>query len=457
MPILTAHDFMAPFFLAWIVRPDKKEFPLWLRPEKGGRYANVPDMACMDSASLELNMNGIPVMAASLSMNWDTGQQFLNSDLFEFGSNLLKFQYGYLGSGGKPVCMYTVEGLTQAPDVNIGVSDISVTLKGHGLSGNYLSQSSRTVPPLKDQKSRRDLIKLLAAPEVPKAVKFDVVFRPECDSDSEVKAALDEKIDANFADKSSMDAISELAWDAACQVLFISDRLEIIPISTMMGGGEGMRQFVHRAFPKGRLGPAANIFPILGVSVATPANYTSGALQGICVSDVDPRKVAVVEQYAGAADSKVSSTCRSIMALPEDKTLAALNTMSRLGRTQLPFSFIEDRAVSRRRLDMAWYDLAIQSGLKLTVETLFLPDLLPAETAVLHMGLMRYDGKYAIDKLTHSFSSSGFSTSFDCISNAGSLFAQARQAARTSEPSKALVDQSGKVRAGGVKRQPKAG
>lgn len=477
------YDFYSPFMSAWIVTnpddPEGSRFPLWVegvRPEqRSGLVPRTPDgsdgdtsyieelgsLAFCSEISVELQLAYVPRITATLTPPFREGLAFLNSSLIEWGNSTLEVQFGYTGGAPEDVVLSTVfSGTLLKPEVTIG-EDISITLNAQGI-GAFPAIRQDLVAPFPPQK-RRKLIKALAQ-VIGLEANFDEVdapfekefasaarqiietfgegsFRSAFVSDRATEQALEDERKRIYSN-SPLDQVITYApggltiWQSLYQIvrearcwLYIQgpqnpgelEQLRIVPRNTVMTG-EPVCTLVLYDFPDGQIGPARNTYPILSVSSPTSAVYLPSATRGFLVYGYKSEERAKVVEFV---DPNTADLQRSGFA----------QTQANASKNNPPLDLKKGEGAAVASNDsmspemteqiLAEADAAATNmGVKLDIETLGIPDILPAQVIAVRGIGARFEsgsGNYGVFKVTHTLGSSGYTTKLEVVSNVGQL------------------------------------
>jgi hypothetical protein len=467
------YDFRSPFTAAWIIQnPEDSQgtrFPLWVEGvDPSRRSALVPktalggedyadelgSLAWCTEVTVELQLSYVPRITATLTPPVREGMAFLNSPLIEWGNSLLEVQFGYTGGAPDDVVLSPVfSGVLLKPEVTIG-ADISVTLNAQGI-GSFTAVRQDWVQPFQN-KTRRKIISALAqlvgldanfddvdAPldkELAAAAQqvFETVRVGVLDVDVVTQRAL-EDLRRDLYKNSPMEQVVTVApggatvWQLLYQVvreaqcwMYVQgperpgdpEQLRVVPRNSVMTG-EPQCTLVLFDHPDGETGPARNTFPVVSVSSPTSAVYLPAATRGYLVFGYDSKERTAAAQVidpnardvqrTGNAQTQANATPRNPAADPKKAQGMAVASSDSLNPEY-------DEQI-RAEAEAA----ATNMGVKLEVETLGVPDILPAHVVAVRGVGSRFDGNYAVFKVSHSMGNGGTSTKLELVSNVGQL------------------------------------
>lgn len=363
-------------------------------------------MSFISDMTIDLLMGGIPTISITMNPPFDIGRKFINSDLIEWSTSALEVQFGYATGPDGPVVSPPYIGLIDVPEVSFG-TDISISLKAVGNAGYYLNTTGAAgVLPKQTRLAHiNDLAKKLNVPR-----GKDILDDPSIN----LLGVVEEHITAT---QSYLSIIYELARKCGCWLELSENTLRLISINKMVLG-PSVAVLAYFDFPGGKLGPnsaSPGVYPILSASSEGDqvylGHYAKKAFQTAQdkstktsqTSEQDPN--AMPSQKKGQTAPKNESTKQSKRAeQPKSKKDASAGNN-------------EAEAAAEQANNTA----TTGSGIKLTVETLGFPDIIPGMNVDVKGLGKRIDAPYSVQAVKHSFSSSGFTTSLTLIQNSGQL------------------------------------
>lgn len=425
-------DYRSPFMRATIVRPDGNRFPLWTNlglteAQKESVRLTTNTLPYLQELTIELQPAYVPIMKAKLVFPYREGLAFLNSKLIEWGYSTLEVVIGYTGgspsgpyiignSSGK-VLSPTFQGILLQPDVQIG-NEISITLNAQGIGAFAAANTTRTGGPYVG--SRRDLIEKIFAPGPDPKTKRNLKVDFSRVTDYPVKdiAAYDgiyEEVEVAPSGKSDWAIIFELLQEANCWMFSIGNTIHAIPKASL--ADSVTRVFRHYDYQAGNMSSSSGVYPVLGFSTDAPAIYLPSETIGYWSADIqngDPKKL--IEHVVNQDNIKPETTGKGNVSPAKTKNNAVANEETKdglgffAGRPEVP------KWVSQMKQDLR--ASAQYIGMKINLDTLGIPDLMPLEIiAVRGFGERIDGGNFGIFKIIHTLGTGGFRTSLECYKN----------------------------------------
>lgn len=442
-------------------------------------------LAFCSEISVELQLAYVPRITATLTPPFREGLAFLNSALIEWGNSTLEVQFGYTGGTPDGIVLSPVfSGTLLKPEVTIG-EDISITLNAQGI-GAFPAVRQDVINPFPPQ-PRRKLIKALAR-TIGLEANFEDVDAPfEAEvarsareigdtfgegsflnafvSDRALawalevdrkriysNAPIDQVISYTPGGLTVWQALYQLVRESRCWVYIQGpkksgdpEQLRIIPRNTVMTG-EPNCTLVLYDFQDGQVGPARNTYPILSVSSPTSAIYLPTATRGYLVFGYKSEERAKVVEFvdpdtdthrSGNAQTQANASKNNP---PLDKKQAKKGKKPKgKKKTVAEPEPLEEVAVlpgaavasndsmspeMNEQLKAEAEGAATNMGVKLEIETLGIPDLLPAQVVAVRGIGARFEsgsGNYGVLKVTHTIGASGYTTKIEAVSNVGQL------------------------------------
>lgn len=411
-------SFYNPFLSARIVTESGESYALWTDPK--GNFSrsglkNTKSLPFLQDLTVEMQLAYLPVIKATLVPPYREGIDFLNSRLIEWGQSRLEVQFGYL-DGGKPVLSPVLSGIILQPDVQIG-SDISITLNAQGVGGFSAVRQQGTLT--LNNTTRIEVIKKL----------FE--NRKLTLDDSRVTAdRAAPEYQRLYVDKINFVQGGDTAWMAAwkilrearCYNLIIGNELRIIP-QKLAFSGTPERTFRVMDYP-GNFGALSQTLPILSASSPTMAVYLPGSARGYLVSDVGEVDKKVIKKLIGEPQVAPPRTGQGAAALKGADTLPDVDENGNNAETY-PGDPQDERLISQVEAEYAAQ--ASNMGVKLNIESIGDPTLVPG-TVINVAGLgARLDRNYAVLKVTHKIGQ-GYSMSLETVSNVSQALTNALNA-----------------------------
>lgn len=461
-------------FPLWVegVRPDQRSDLVPKSPDgSDGDTSYIEELSSLafcTEITVELQLAYVPRITATLNPPFRDGLAFLNSSLIEWGNSTLEVQFGYTGGAPEDVVLSPVfSGTLLKPEVSVG-EDITITLNAQGI-GAFPAIRQDLVAPFPPQK-RRKLIKALAQ-LVGLEANFDDVdapfekefasaarqiietfgegsFRSAFVSDRATEQALDEERKRIYSNSPLEQVITYTPggltiWQALYQIVREArcwmhvqgpqkpgdlDQLRIVPRNTVMTG-EPNCTLVLFDFPDGQIGPARNTYPILSFSSPTASVYLPAATRGFLVYGYNSQERAKVVEYVDPNASDVQRSGNAQTQANATKNNPPLDLKKADGATgQMPGAAVasnDSMSPEMTEQILAEADAAATNmGVKLEIETLGVPDLLPAQVVAVRGVGARFEsgsGNYGVFKVTHTMGTGGYTTRLEAVSNVGQL------------------------------------
>jgi hypothetical protein len=152
------YDYFSPYMRATIVTDPSdptKRYPLWMNLGKDSDYStlspfqldgyvgsgakaktNISSLAFLSSLTIELQLDAIPRISASLTPPYLDAREFIDSALMDWGSSNLEVQIGYVGSKDGTYLSPPFIGRLDKPDVTFG-TDVTIGLTAQGIGGYF--------------------------------------------------------------------------------------------------------------------------------------------------------------------------------------------------------------------------------------------------------------------------------------------------------------------------------
>lgn len=467
-------DFYSPFMAAWIVQnpenPEGTRFPLWVEGVSTARRHelmhsgiglddDLQSLAFCTEISVELQLAYVPKITATLTPPFREGLAFLNSPLIEWGNSVLEVQFGYTGgSSGDAVLSPVFSGILLKPEITIG-QDLSITLNAQGI-GAFTGARQDWTKPFQNM-TRRKIIEALAQ-YVGLEADFSEVDAP---FEKEVAAASQQVFEAigaslqefqldqatsrtleearrNIYKNSPLEQVVTVApggltvWQIIYQLVREArcwmhiqgpstprspEQLRIIPRNAVMTGPPQCTLVLYD-IPDGEIGPARNTFPILGVSSPTSAIYLPSSTRGAFAFGYDSKERSKAVQFIDPNQRDVHRTGDAQTQANASPRNPALDLQKVEGAGVVSSDSLSPEYDEQIRAETE--SAATNMGVKLEIDTLAIPDLLPAHVVAVRGIGARFEsgsGNYAVLKLTHTFGNSGASSKIEAVSNVGQL------------------------------------
>jgi hypothetical protein len=445
------YNFFAPFFQILLIPPGGKEVPLWQGPvpqaaTDAGLVAvgkvNTTNLAVVTEFSIELSMGAAFVMKLTLNPSYEDGLALLSSDMIQNGQTWVKARFGYVGTG--QVLSDWFVGQVTNPGFTIG-TEIQITLEAH------VTQAARAVTQSATRqwadKTRKQIVEDLAkgsgATDMILRIEWPAALKPlEKSLLEDLKISMEQGGKSDLAmighvlDQAILDwsiRTDQSALEKAGAVLQIKDRDSLFGGPTkrvfrLFGPPVASKTSKHLAagIYGGISGGGGGIFPIVTVSTSTPLLSFPGATRGAVRPAFDEAKKkevppvvkdtnvdapsAVVGPAKGGKSAKGPATGSDSYAAPDLAKGGGAGL--KVGDSGSPIQEAKNTAALVKEA---------VAGIRLSVETVGIPDFLPPEVVEIQGLGVKMDGTYSVDKVTHTLGSGGFVTKFECMSNGAYL------------------------------------
>lgn len=411
-------DFFSPFFRAAIITDPKNRegsrWPLWVfGSEKDSQMLSqtttangLSALAYVTDITVKLNLSYVPTISVTLSPPIEDARKLLDSPLIEYakgeaGSSLLEVQFGYTNGPDGVVFSPPFEGaLINPPSVSFG-ADATITLSALGTGGFDANRVE-----MGDIVSKKSRIAMIDEALKTIGLKVD---RTEVSAEDPEGKALDEEIQVEFP-------ANELVWWwvvktavlCGCWVtLTMNDAQE--PIVKLTAVNKTLSQqpkikFRFYDFPGG-FNSKAGVFPILGISTPTTSVFMSGVAAGLRTMSFES-KTREIKQ--GVVDDSTVAPKRS-----------GDGTVGKASR-DLFSENVADPAQAKRA-DAEYTQAQGTQGVRIEVETVGIPTLVPGTFIAVAGVVKRLDQNYIVDWVEHSVGSNGYTTKFGAYANVSPL------------------------------------
>jgi hypothetical protein len=432
-----AYDFSSPFASAHIVNKDGTRIPLWTNSRgptstvvSGGTGTTTSpvdiSLGIVTEISIEMQLAHLAKISVTLNPPIQDVLTLLDSDLITWGQSAIEVIFGYIGGAAQgPVLSPPFTGLAMKPDVNIG-TDTSITLTGYG--SLYSAVSSAGALTAKTGTIKELIVMCVAGwdPANPRNVVCDFTH---ADADPDSHRLLLHQMTIVPAGQSDWFTIYRLCRMCGCVFHQVGDKLLILSRDKMLTDPPALK-FVF--FPGRLITPVSfkaagkdqeAIFPILN---ATTPNWGAIFLPGMgrklgqVAKGINPN---TGENFAFDRGEDAVKPARS-----KDGGASPAASPEFPGVNGQDGSFdgaeptrVDDPdnpntlAMMKGEYSAATADM----GVKLDIDTLGCPMLLPG-FAVKIEGLgnrMMSANNWGVFKVTHTYNTGGFSTSFEAICN----------------------------------------
>jgi hypothetical protein len=451
------YDFSGPFFGATLITRGKQRYPLWTEKQqlkttiKDAKAAEIA-LSFLAELSVTLQQGFIPIIKAKLTPPYREGISFMDSELAEWGINTLEVQFGYSsGTGQGPVLSAVFTGAVQSTEVSMG-ENIEITLNAQGM-GALDADTKQDGLTTKD--SRHGIIQRLLQgnwdQKMKRNIEVDISGVPS--TSNAYKLLTDDPIDYNQGMRTDWFAAWSLICECQCWALFTGevrngrDVMKIVSREEALAQ-QSVKKFQFYDYAQGQLGPMANIYPILSASTPTTAVYLPGASVGWVATQIDERTRKVDKKLVTDKTQKparLASTAKAAARHEEDGG----NIGDPDEGTKLPVASVDSTAPQLKKMvDNEFAREQSLMGIELEIETLGCPDLMPLQVIDVDGLSARLKGTYVTTEVTHTWSGSGASTKFKCVSNTQRIYQQVvpAQGKVNAQPAK-TAEQAGTVTA----------
>jgi hypothetical protein len=197
------------------------------------------------------------------------------------------------------------------------------------------------------------------------------------------------------------------------------DELRIVPRNAVMTG-KPRYTFALFDYPNGEIGPATDTYPILSASSPTSAVYLPSSTRGFLVFGYNSKEREKAVQQIDANGTGTARTGEAQTQANATKRNPAANPTKAEGMGVVSSDSLLPEANEQIKAEKD--SVATAMGVQLEIESLGIPDALPAQVAAVRgIGARFEGGNYAIFKVTHKVGANGYQTSVDLRSNVGQL------------------------------------
>jgi len=427
------YDFANPVMMAAIVNDDDTRIPLWTNAHQDGV---IPPLPILTDLVVTLRQNEFYTITATLGGPYEYMIKFLDNEVIKFGQSYIQVQFGYLGAKGKAVFSPVYAGKIMTPDVSVG-TEITVNISAQPHPS--FSMKRMMVNGQVAKMTRLEIIEKLALgpdPKNPRKIEIDAKEVKETPFEALAatggafpwqEALRTEKIEAWAPGYlSEWTLIKKLVQDSQCSFDVSFDyktgvtKIHIYP-------DEGRRseppKWRFQFFPgrvvgddgSGGLGPNTGVYPILSFNSPTTAVFYPQSLVGSFLAGISDKTGEPVKKVVGAdkdeAGGKPVLRTGSKVVRPTgvDYPEPDLKTGSGLD------AFHSDDPESKKQVDTMHGFIKGQlnrGGLRVEVESLGVPDLVPGRTAEIVGVSKKFDWVYKVYEVVHTLGSSGFTTNW---------------------------------------------
>jgi len=417
------YDFSSPFATATIVTEQGERVPLWYAPPEARPERGTNAFPYVTEITAKITLANIPILTARLTPPYDDLIAFLDSALVEWGTSKLEVQFGYATGLQGPVLSPVLSGILLKPDVQVSV-DGSIVLNAQGLSTfNIASQAGARLL----RGTRQAIVERLLLgpdPQNPRDLYLDddeMIRAP-----AEVRSAWNGRtIEIQQAGVSDWQWIQTLVWECRAAFYMVGNSMKVFPRDTR-ATERPTRHFVYYDYPGGQLGPSAAdgpTYPILSMSSPSMGIYLPGYLRGSVLQGassetrgadrrvVDDSTVRMGRTGSGGVNERPSASNPGTGPQAE-------------GLEVFPGQAADARV--REQVGAAQLDFAQRAGIRMEVDTLGVPDLLPGETvSVSGLGIRLSGPHYMIFEVLHTVGTGGYSTHITQYANVSETWTRA--------------------------------
>lgn len=421
MSLALAYDFYAPFMAATLLTEQGERLPFWM-PSRGVPNGNAAVGPYLAELTVKFQLANIPVITARLTPPYEEGIAYLDSELKERGTSKLEVQFGYTTGADTAVLSPIFTGILLKPEVQLG-QDLTITLNAQGLSTfNVTSQSGLRY----FRGTRRAIVeRLLRGPDPsnPRPIRLDDGEMAR--APAEVRRAWSQDIiEIQQGGVSDWQWILTLVWEVRAYFYLVNDALTVFPRDTR-ATAQPRKRFAIYHYPDGRLGPSTDppTFPILSVSSPSAGIYLPGYLRGSVLQGVNSNTRQVEQRVIDDSTVRMGRTGRGGVNQAPSGANPGANAQGD-GLEVMPGQPADRRL--QEQVAAAQQDFAQRAGIKLEIETLGVPDLLPGETIAVQGLGRRLDGpNYMVFDVTHSTGAQGYTTRLTAYANIAETWTRA--------------------------------
>lgn len=414
-------DFFSPFFRAAIITDPKNRegsrWPLWVfGSEKDSQSLSQTQAAnglgalayCTD-ITVKLGLSYIPVITVTLSPPIHDARLFLDSPLIEYakgaeGSSILEVVFGYTnGPDGESLSPPFEGSIVSPPSVSFG-AEASITLNAQGTGG--FDASRVEISNIFEKKKRVAMME-----EVLKSLNLKV-DRSEVSPDSPEGKALDEEIQVAFpANGVAWWFVVSMAVACGCWVTLTKKGedsvIKLTAVNKVLSDAPKTKfRFYDFA---GGFDSKQGVFPILGISTQTQAVFMSGAAAGLRTMSMDSKTREIKEGVVNEESATPKRTAPGTVATTTDTIKGELFSEN-----------VADPAMAAKAKE-AFKQAQGTMGVKIEIETIGIPTLVPGAFISVVGVAKRLDQNYIVQEVEHSVGSGGFTTKFTAQANVSPL------------------------------------
>lgn len=429
------YDFSAPYMRASIVTRDGNIFPLWLSDSPDAQYIQhglaknadqfggypLKSLPYVTGISVDLALGGYFTMKCSLSFPYEQGQQFLASDLIEFGIAQLQVQLGWVGGQYSDQVLSPVyEGMIIAPDVQFG-EWTTVTLNAVSTSGYTAGLTTKHIIVPAGHMSRYSFIAFLAG---------HYKYKVKLSDDLEKLRATDGHIlfsKPQLSQRGYTDwfFIHKLVWDSGCVYSLVNNILYIQSMKSWLGA-KPIKELVYYHH-NGEV--TSSKLPIFSLSMPSKAPFLPG-YSAVYNKGIASKTKDIVSTILTDAQAKIQRTgtgpvgSTDSLAPGKPKTDGVSSNGEGTENVTIITGSADDPDLNST-LAAVFTDGQMAMGLELTIGTIGAPDIVPGTTVKIRGAGLRYENdNFGVFSVSHTVDSNGFFTTLKGVSNTGAMLSK---------------------------------
>ncbi len=414
-------------FLSAVIRTrDGDRFPFWLdaQASPGGRHQDRPFLS---EVTVKLNLGNVPIITAQITPPYGDALALLDSPIMDWASqSMLEVQFGYKNSSpAQAILSQPFQGLILKPEVQLG-EEVSVTLNAQGIPRFSYNTTGglRTLAG-----SRAEIVaELLRGPDPahPSPLKLDDRdVRLEGPGSVAYRALFHDVLGFSQGPRTDWQIITQLLWEARCYFVIVGAALKVLPMS-ISATVRPRRTFALGYFPEGRMGGSRNVYPILSASSPTLGVYLSTPpTLGTQRRSIDSGTGAVTPAEVSDRTVRPSRTGRTTLAQAPSNTAPGPSADNTQGPQFLPGDAANARSEAQAHAE--WEARQSIEGIKLEIESIGIPDIMPGEVVTVQGLGAKLTGEYLIFDVTHTVGG-GATTRLTMVSQVDRVLERAVQA-----------------------------
>jgi len=417
------YDFGSPFATATIVTEEGERIPLWTSDRSLRQFRNGTARPFLTELTVKFTLANIPIITARLNPTYEAAIEFLDSALIEWGTSKLDVQFGYSVGPQGAVLSPVFSGILLKPDISLG-ADISITLNAQGISVFNITSTTG----LRFLRGTRHAIveRLLRGPDPanPRPLTLDDTEMGR--APAEVRAGwFEQVVEIQQGGVSDWQWITTLVWECRGAFLLVGGALKVFSRDTR-ATDEPRKHFTMGLFPNGEVGPGAHplpTYPILSASSPTMGIYLPGYLRGSVLQGVNSNTRQTDQRIVNDSTVRMGRTGRGgVNEAPSPQNPGAGPQAD--GLEVFPGPPTDQRL--QEQVNAAHLDFAQRAGIRLELEALGVPDILPGEIISVRGLGRRIDGPhYMVFDTTHTVGTSGYTTRITAYANVSETWTRA--------------------------------